>query len=241
MPLIFLCTLVGVVAGPLAHHVAVQTGAGAPWSPATALCRRCGQTRGTLVRSCRKCGAGDGRVWLTTAALGTLSGGLAWRIGAHWVLVAYLVGAFLSTVLFLTDVDHKRIPNRVTYSGVPASLLLLAAGALADGTGASLPRAVGGAVAFGAFFFLVYLAARGGFGFGDVKLAVLLGLFVGFTGWDRLLVAGFTTALVGGVMAVGAVVGGGAGAKTEIPYGPAMILGAWITVLGDAGLADLLL
>lgn len=240
MPTTLLGLFVGALAAPFAHHLAVQAGADQPWGFSAAVCRHCGTNHGRIASPCPSCGLSASRVWLTVAALAAVNGALAWRIGPQWVLGSYLLFGFLTVILFLTDIDHKRIPNRITYPGTPLTGVLLLAGAWLDGTVQAFPRAMGGALASAGFFFLVYLAARGGFGFGDVKLAVLLGLFVAFDGWDRLLVAGFATAVVGGLMALVAVMAG-ARAKTEIPYGPAMILGAWVTILGGGGLADLLL
>lgn len=240
MPTILLGLFVGALAGPLAHHLAVQAGADRPWRLSEAVCRRCRANHGRLAAPCPSCGLSAGRVWLTAAVLAAVSGALAGRIGPRWVLGAYLLFGFLTVALFLTDIDHKRIPNRITYPGTPLAGILLLAGAWLDGTAQAFPRAMGGALVSVGFFFLVYLAARGGFGFGDVKLAALLGLFVAFDGWDRLLVAGFATAVVGGLMALVAVMAG-ARAKTEIPYGPAMIMGAWITILAGGRLTDLLL
>ncbi|MGH8912561.1 MAG: prepilin peptidase [Acidimicrobiia bacterium] len=240
MPSLVLSLVIGVLSGPIAHHLAVQAGADQPFALAAAVCRRCGTRHGHLASVCQFCTLGTGRVWLTAAVAGVVSGGVAWRLGMVWVLVSYLVFVFLTVVLFLTDIDHKRIPNRITYPGTPLAATILLGGAALDGTGAWFLRALLAALAFSGFFLLVYLAARGGFGFGDVKLAVLLGLFLGYLGWDRLLVAGFVTAAVGGLMALVAVVAGHAGAKTEIPYGPAMILGAWVTIVGGQPLVDLL-
>jgi len=147
-------------------------------------------------------------------------------LGPRWILFAYLFFVAMSATLLLTDLDHKRIPNRITYPGTPIAAVLLMAGAALDGTASLIPRALAAAAVYTLSFFVVYLVARGGFGFGDVKLAVSLGLFTGFLGWDRLLLSGMLTAAAGGVIALLAILFGRAGARTEIPYGPPMIIGA---------------
>lgn len=238
--MVFLFLVLGALVGPVAHHLAVQAGADRSFAPSAAACRRCGVTHGRPAAPCHNCGLGAGRFWLTIALTALVSAAMAWRLGPVWVLAAYLVFVLITTALLWTDIDHKRIPNRITYPGTPLAAALLVGGAFGDGNGAAVAGALLSALAYSGFFLLVYLAARGGFGFGDVKLAVLLGLFVGYPGWDHLLVAGFVTAAIGGVMALVAVVAGKAGAKTEIPYGPAMILGAWITIIGGQRLVDLL-
>lgn len=224
MPVV-LSVLWGLAAGPLIHHVAVQAGADAPFAWSSGLCRTCGAP-GSTIRSCPGCGRSPARSWATAAGAAAASGGVAWALGPRWILIAYLFFVAMSASLFLTDLDHKRIPNRITYPGTPIAAGLLMAGAALDGTASHLPRALGGAAVYTLVFLVVYLAARGGFGFGDVKLAISLGLFTGFLGWDRLLLSGMLTAAAGGVIALLALLVGRAGARTEIPYGPPMIIGS---------------
>ena len=235
---IALSVLIGLVTGPFIHQIAVQAGADRPFADRN--CRGCGSPI-SLFGACPSCGKGPVRVWITTLVTAALAGGTAAVFGWRWVLPAYLFFAGLTVALFLTDIDHKRIPNRITYPGTPLAALLLTAGAILDGEAGLLPRAFLGALAYTAFFALVYVVARGGFGFGDVKLAVSLGLFAAFLGWDRLFLAGMATAAAGGVLALAAVAFARAGAKSEIPYGPPMIIGTWVSILWGSSLVGLLL
>jgi leader peptidase (prepilin peptidase) / N-methyltransferase len=235
-----LSAVAGLLAGPLIHHVAVQAGADLPFGVGAGVCRRCGAPN-SLLASCSSCGLRITRAIATALLTSILSGLIAMALGPVWVLIPYLGFAAMTVALFLTDVDHKRIPNRITYPGTPLLAGLLMLGAVGDGTLSSFPRALLGALAYAGFFGMVYLVARGGFGFGDVKLAVSLGLFTGFLGWDRLLLAGMATAAVGGLVALAAVLGGSAGAKSEIPYGPPMIVGTWISIIGGERLVQMLL
>ncbi|MBW3666606.1 MAG: prepilin peptidase, partial [Actinobacteria bacterium] len=92
-------------------------------------------------------------------------------------------------------------------------------------------RALLGAAAYFAGALLLWLVVRGqGFGAGDVKLAPQLGLFTSYLSWGTLGWAVFATAILGGVFALALVLVGRAGMKTELPYGPPMILGAWIAI-----------
>jgi len=153
------------------------------------------------------------------------------------LLPAYLVFALATAVLILTDVEVKLIPNRVLYPATGAFALLLAAGALVDGSASGLGRAALGGAGYFAVLLVVALLARGGFGLGDVKLAVLLGMATAFPGWRVLAAAAMFTALLGGVPALVLLVTRRARRDTELPYGPAMILGAWIAlVVGQATL-----
>lgn len=231
-----LSAIAGLIAGPLIHHVAVQAGADLSFALSAAVCRRCG-TEHRLLTGCPSCGLGIGRPLLTSLTTGGVAALVAWSIGPNWVLLAYVWFVGMTVALALTDLDHKRIPNRITYPGTPIAAALLVAGAALDGTMAAIPRAFGGAAVFAGFFLLVFVLARGGFGFGDVKLAVPLGLFTGFLGWTHLFLAGMGTAAIGGVAALGALAFGRAGRKTELPYGPPMILGAWVSIVWGASLA----
>lgn len=235
-----LAALAGLLVGPLIHHLAVQAGSDRGFAPGEARCRRCGSPIG-LLQGCDDCGVGNTRTVVTAVATATFFALAAWRFGPVWVLGAYLVFAAMSVALFLTDIDHKRIPNRITYPGTPLAALLLAGTAALDGVARFLPRALLGALVYSGVFALVYVVARGGFGFGDVKLAVSLGMFAAFLGWDRLFLSGMATAAIGGVVALMALVAGKAGAKTEIPYGPPMIAGTWAAILAGPWLSEWLI
>src|ERR1035437_2059719 len=119
----------------------------------------------------------------------------------------------------LIDLEHRIIPNRITGLG---ALLALAIGLALD-PGGEPGRLIAGAVA-GGFLLLAALAYPGGMGMGDVKLAGVMGLFLGAAVAPAIMVA-----LVSGVV-LGAVViarkGAQEGRKTAIPFGPFLALGA---------------
>ena len=87
------------------------------------------------------------------------------------------------------------------------------------------------------FYFILALVKPGGMGMGDVKLAAVLGLYLGFLGWGNLLVGAFAAFVFGGVFGLAAHVTRRAGRKTAIPFGPWMILGAWVGVFAGEFLA----
>jgi leader peptidase (prepilin peptidase)/N-methyltransferase len=134
------------------------------------------------------------------------------------------LGLTLVTVLIpaaMIDLDHRIIPNK----------LMLAAAILAIGLGTALdpsgePERLIAAAAAGGFLLLAALAYPRGMGMGDVKLAGVLGLFLG-----RAVGAAMVVALVAGVV-VGIVViarkGAKAGRKTAVPFGPMLGLGGLV-------------
>jgi leader peptidase (prepilin peptidase)/N-methyltransferase len=75
-------------------------------------------------------------------------------------------------------------------------------------------------------------------GFGDVKLALLLGLYLGFLGWQFLAVGAFAGFLLGGVVGAVLLAAGRATRKTRIPFGPSMLAGALLAVFAGAPVAD---
>lgn len=154
----------------------------------------------------------------------------AWYVGAQWVLVSLLWFVGVTIALTLTDLDHQRIPNRILYPSTIVALVLLAAGAVADGHFPSFVRGVEGGVAYFALLFIVALAARGGFGMGDVKLAFLLGLFLAYASWGTLIVGVFLAFVVGGLVALLLLLTKVRGRKDPIAFGPALIAGAWLAI-----------
>ncbi|MEE8331617.1 MAG: prepilin peptidase [Acidimicrobiia bacterium] len=159
-------------------------------------------------------------------------------VGATWILPAYWWFVGVSLVLILTDLDHHRIPNAILYPGVVVGVVLLAIGAAVDGDLGSLGRGAGGGLAYFGFLFVVALVAKGGLGFGDVKLAVLLGLFTAYQSWGILAVSVFAAVFLGGLVAVGLLVAGRKGRKDVIPFGPPMVVGAYVALVVGEQIAD---
>ena len=95
----------------------------------------------------------------------------------------------------------------------------------------ALLRAVLGCAILFVFYFIVAFAYPAGMGFGDVKLAGVLGLYLGWVGWGSLAVGAFGAFLLGGVFAVILLVGRRAGRKSGIPFGPWMLLGAMLGIV----------
>lgn len=170
--------------------------------------------------------------WILIAALGG-GGSLAWlTVGWSGVLPAHLVWVTVTAALAVTDLEHKLIPNRILYPGAVLTAALLGAGAFWDGT----PDRLGGAFLSAALCLLAMagltVVARGAMGMGDVKLSALLGLICGYQGIEvglRAILCGF---LIGGAAAVALLVAGRAHRRTEIPFAPALVAGAWVSLLG---------
>jgi leader peptidase (prepilin peptidase)/N-methyltransferase len=128
------------------------------------------------------------------------------------------------------------LPNRVVFPAIVASwALLVADSVLGSSQGAgqtSLVDAAIGAAIFAGFLFVVAFIYPAGMGMGDVKLALLLGTFLGYIGGIGLTVTGmFLSFLFGGFLGALIAVARGGGRKTQIPFGPWLAAGTVTAVL----------
>jgi leader peptidase (prepilin peptidase)/N-methyltransferase len=159
-------------------------------------------------------------------------------LGVSWVVPAYWWFVGVSIVLVLTDLDHHRIPNKILLPGTVVGAALLGAGSAIDSELEAFARALAAGAAYFGLLFVIALIARGGFGFGDVKLAFFLGLFLGYQSWG-VLFAGIALAfLIGGLVATGLLVTRRKGRRDAIPFGPALVAGALVAVAVGQELAD---
>jgi leader peptidase (prepilin peptidase)/N-methyltransferase len=180
----------------------------------------------------------DRRFWAITVATGSTWAFIAAAFGATWELPAYLYLAAVSVVLAAIDLAVKRLPNAVVLPSYPiAGVLLLLPAALQPDWDSYL-RAWLGAVALFGVYFLLALAYPAGMGFGDVKLAGVLGLYLAFLGWGPLIVGAFLGFLLGAVVGGGLVLLRRAQLKTTYPFGPNMLAGALIAVVWGQAITD---
>ena len=131
----------------------------------------------------------------------------------------------------MIDVDVRRLPFRITNVAWASGLVLLLGQALADGVWWPYLRALAGMAALYFFYDVLAFLQPRGMGLGDVHLAGPLGLFLGWLGWSPLAVGAFAGFLVGGLGGLVLIVGRRAGLKSHIPFGPYMLVGAFVAVL----------
>jgi leader peptidase (prepilin peptidase)/N-methyltransferase len=153
-------------------------------------------------------------------------------------LAALLYLAVISVVLTISDITTHTLPNRIVLPAYPISALMLTLVSLASGDGGALLRAGVGAVVLFTFYLVLVVIHPAGMGFGDVKLAGVLGLFLGYVGWPALVVGAFAAFVLGGLYAVVLLITRRVARSGGIPFGPWMLAGAWIGILGGAPIAD---
>jgi leader peptidase (prepilin peptidase)/N-methyltransferase len=158
---------------------------------------------------------------------------LAAAAGLEWI--AFLHLAAISIALAAIDLDVRRLPDRIVLPGYAVGVVLLGAADLLRGDlgAAGTAAAVAGVAAL--LFAVLWLI--GGMGLGDVKLAGVLGLFLGQLGAAEGVVGIAAGFLLGAVVGVVLMLLRRAGRRSAIPFGPWMLAGAWVGVLAGEPLA----
>ncbi len=156
---------------------------------------------------------------------------LAAATGLRPELAVWLLLAPVAVLLATIDRRVHRLPDRRTLPLAGAAVVLLGGVALLPEHAGSWLSALLGGLALGGFYFLLFLINPNGMGFGDVKLALSLGVALGWYGWAVVFAGGFAGFVLGAVYGFGLVILRRAGRKTGIPFGPFMIAGALLGIL----------
>lgn len=156
---------------------------------------------------------------------------LALRFGLAWILPALLVFGAASTVLTLVDLAEKRLPNAVIFPTLVVVALLLVPPTWAASSWIALVWALIGSAAMFAVYFVLALISPKSMGMGDVKLALVIGLLLGWFGLNAWLIGLLAAFIVGGVIAIVALLLRRVTLKGSIPFGPSMLAGALIALL----------
>lgn len=164
------------------------------------------------------------------------------RFGLSAQLPAFLCLAAAAVLLAVIDLRHHLLPDRVVLPSLGIATLLLTLAAAADGHWAALLRAVVAAAVLFLVFLILALIDPSGLGFGDVKLAALVGLSLGWLGWGAVLLGAVAGFVVQALLALVLLAARRVELRGELPFGPAMMLGAALAIAwpdaltGSAGL-----
>jgi leader peptidase (prepilin peptidase) / N-methyltransferase len=181
---------------------------------------------------CRSCG--ESIAWryplveLATAVLLALTVVVIGPSEEVWLGLAFVLLLVPVTVI---DIDFRIIPNKLMIAGTIAALAILAVTRPGD-----MPEHLIAAVAAGGFLLIAAVAYPAGMGMGDVKLAFVMGLFLGRDVGVALLAGLLAGSIVG--MAIMAIKGVAAGRKTAIPFGPFLALGGLVGLLAGEPVVD---
>jgi leader peptidase (prepilin peptidase) / N-methyltransferase len=260
MMLVIAAALVGILVGPLLRRLVDQVPDRRPiferdlaelvpvrswWAPAPAATRvfvgspddRTDETETRILRW---------RAPVIDLAAAAVLALVATRFGWSLDLPAFAVFGAALVVVTVIDIDHFRIPDRIVFPTLALTLVLLTAASAVAGEWGGLIAGAAGAIAYFVFLFVFFFIWPQGMGFGDVKLALVLGLHVAWAGTmaqvdGQLVYAGLEFGLQLVLMAalfgsmLGALVGIGVmiawGRKGAFPFGPALCLGAFVAVV----------
>ncbi|MDA8148807.1 MAG: A24 family peptidase [Actinomycetota bacterium] len=165
------------------------------------------------------------------AATGVLCGAVALRFGAQGATLPLCIAVTLLVALSVTDLTHRLVPRRLLYPGAAVMVAGFGGVAAANGSAHALgDAAIGGAVAFAVFFAVWWFVPRG-MGFGDVRLAGVIGVATGWLGLLHAYLAflvGFGTGLVFGLVSILAL---RTGRRSRIPFAPSLAVGAVMAIL----------
>jgi leader peptidase (prepilin peptidase) / N-methyltransferase len=206
--------VLGAVAGSLVSRAAGRF----PW-PA-----------GTRVRDLVAPGSAAVRPPLLQAGTAVLLAATVLGVGLSWALPAFLLLAVAAVLLAVIDLRHRLLPNRVVLPTLVLGAALLLVAALADGAWPALIRAVLGAAALFAVFLVLAVISPSGLGMGDVKLAAVLGLFLGWLGWGAVLVGAVAGFVIQALLALVLLALRRVRRDSDLPFGPAMLVGAAVTI-----------
>jgi leader peptidase (prepilin peptidase)/N-methyltransferase len=223
--------LAGLLIGAALRGIVVRLSVPAG-EPARATCPRCGAPLPRLAAvRCASCREPLGPFPLLELTCAAAVGALAWRFAGTPEVAAYCVLGALGVALAAIDLQVQRLPDRLTLPAYPALLALLVVAALVGHEAWPLARAVLGGLALGGTYLLLGLIRPGGIGGGDIKLAGLAGLALGWLGWPAVLgggALGFVLAAVAGLILLAAR---RITLHSHISYGPFLIGGALLVML----------
>ena len=169
---------------------------------------------------------------------------IGWRIGWSAILIVHLIVGFVTVCVVLIDYRLHKIPTKLVYPAAGLAAVAVLVAAAVDGNTSALVRAGLGALLASGFLWILVLFVPAGMGQGDARLALLLGLMLGWHGWKHIylgILAGF---LLGSIFGIGVIIVKRAsgstvrsGLKTQIAFGPylcagALIVALWPTIAG---------
>jgi leader peptidase (prepilin peptidase) / N-methyltransferase len=180
---------------------------------------------------CRNCQAAISSRYLVVELIGgALFAGLAARMGFVWELPAYVI--FLASLLALSCIDLELLvlPKKIIYPTLLlVTLLLILASAATHDWGRLLTGAIYAAGWFVVFFLMNFASPRV-LGFGDVRLAPLLGLALGWLGWRYVVLGFFSANLIGAVIGISLIALKRIKRDQPVPYGVFLAAGAALAI-----------
>lgn len=242
--------LVGAMVGSFVNVLAIRVPAGDSMA-GRSHCTSCGTTLGAvdlvpvvswawLRGRCRHCSASvSGSYAVGEGVCGAVFLVLAIHFGPHLELVPYLFLASGLLALSIVDLRTFRLPDRIVGPLTILVVIAFAVVAAANGDGEALARSVEAGLLSMVSLGLLHFAYPRGLGFGDVKLAFVLGMATGWVSWGAVGLAIFFAALLGTAVGVISAVATGEPVRgRRLPFGPFLATGALLSAVVGPSLLD---
>lgn len=152
------------------------------------------------------------------------------QVGFWLTAAAYAFLVITALRLSIIDIRSHRLPNRILFPGYAVAAILLLAAAAAGHDGPTAVRTLAGAGLLYTAYFVLRFCYPPDIGRGDVKLAFLLGLYLGHAGWQHLIWGSAAAFVLGGLFGLTLIGLRRATRKTMLPFGPFMLVGAILTL-----------
>ena len=242
--------LVGLVIGSFANVVIYRVPAGRSIVSPGSACPKCGaEVRPfdnlpvvswfVLRGRCRDCGAAISPRYPAIEALtGLVFAGLGWRFGISWTGAGEAVLAAGLVILGFIDLDHMLLPRRIVYLTLTLVGVAFVIGAASGSQWHRLGVAAICAVVPWALFFAINFISPKALGFGDVRLALLIGFGLGWLGAGYAFLGFVIASVLGSVVGVTLMALGKAGRRTPIPFGTFLAAGALIAALAGSPIVN---
>lgn len=173
------------------------------------------------------------RVAVASGAIGAAFGGASGWAGALLYLIPLVP---ISVVLMVIDWRTTLLPTRILHPTYLLLAVLIPLAALVDSDLGSLYRAAWGWLIVGGWFWVIWWLFNA-WGFGDVRLARVLGPALGYLGWSQLLIGLALILFVGAIGGLAMAAWRGS-LRARVPYGPSMLVGAALAVVAGPWLAQ---
>jgi leader peptidase (prepilin peptidase)/N-methyltransferase len=177
--------------------------------------------------------------WDTTAFCAVALGLVFWaHLGNTAALPAHLFLAAIGVPLAVIDLREHRLPNWLTLPAYPVAGALLGLAAISDQDSERAWRSLAGMAILIGFYDLIARINPAGMGYGDVKFSGVLGLYLGWAGWDALVLGTLAAFAAGAVVGLVLLITRKARVSSSIAFGPFMLAGAVVGILAGADVGD---
>jgi leader peptidase (prepilin peptidase) / N-methyltransferase len=223
--------IIGLLAGAVLRGTVFRLSV-ASGDPERTTCPRCtARVRNWAAVRCGRCGSSLGTPLVLELATAVVLALVLGRFGAQLETPAFAFLGVLGVALAAIDITVHRLPDRLTLPAYPVLIALLAVAAIADHDVSALVRALLGGVALAGGYLLLALLRPGQLGGGDVKLAGVAGLALGWLGWSTLVWGAVLGFLLSAVVSLALLTLRRITLRSEICFGPFLLGGALLAIL----------